>query len=137
MAGPHFDVVMDVKTPKERRRQERHTMDCRVTVLPPGRGRKRAIGHGWLKDISDQGARFGLDHPVEVGSSISLDVHFSNPDGETTTIRFRAIVLRLMPGTSQEIAVSFLGGGSFVRRKNPSKKGTRAIRPAKGRDWVN
>jgi PilZ domain len=137
MPAPHFIVEIDVKRHKERRRQKRHKMDCPVTVLTPGRGRKRVIGNGWLEDISDKGARFDLDHPLEIENQICLEVHFSNPDGAVTTIRFPARVKRISNGTSHEIAVSFLRCGSFVRRKDSLRKRLTPIQITKAGNWIN
>lgn len=124
---------------KEKRQRVRFKIDCPVTVLTPGRGRKRTLGRGWLYDISEKGARFFLDHPLEVGLRISLEVDFRNQDGQITGIRFPAIIRRLAPGDLHEIAVCFLKGESYIRRK--SARGKHHDSPwdrfAKGNNWIN
>lgn len=115
---------------EERRRQVRYAISCPVTVFTPGRGRKRAIGSGWLRDINDLGARFESDRRLAVDERVSLEVHFSNPDGAVTIMRFPARVKRISEGTAHEIAVSFLKGGTFVRRKGTACKNKSGI-------WIN
>ena len=126
-----------MKRQEERRRQERYVIGCPVTALTPGRGRKRVIGYGSLEDINDHGARFELDRRLEVDDLISLEVHFSNPDGAVTTIRFPGRVKRVFVGTSHEIVVSFLRGGSIVRRKDPLRKGVPPTQGSQGGNWIN
>ena len=123
----------------ERRRRVRYKMDCPVTVLTPGRGKKRVIGRGWLYDVSDKGARFILDHSLKVGTRISLEVDFTHPDGEITTIRYPGVVNRVLEGDSYEIAVFFLKGESYIRGKGSKgkSKGFPQERFTKGSHWVN
>jgi len=123
----------------ERRRCLRFKIDCPVAVLTPGRGRKQVLGRGWLFDISDKGARFVLDHPLETGNRISLEVDFQHPDGEITTIRYPGIVNRVSAGNSYEIAVSFLKGQSYIRGKSSKGKSNASIRGriTKGSHWIN
>ena len=127
---------MNLEIPKERRRHKRYQLGCPVTVLTPGRGRKRIIGCGKLNDINDYGARFGLDHPLRVNDLISLEVHFSNLDGELTTIRFRGTVKRVSAGALHEVAVSFLKGGSFIRHKSLAARGVPPAQTGTGGGWV-
>jgi PilZ domain len=123
---------------EERRRQKRYTIDCPVTVQTPGRGKKHPIGHGWLCDISDKGARFRLDHPMQVGSRISLDVHFSNPNHQVTTIRFPGIVKRVSQDDAHEAAIVFLKGTSFIRNNQDSfHKGLQQIHINEHGKWIN
>lgn len=121
---------------EERRKNKRYEIDCSVTVLTPGRGRKRTIAQGWLHDISETGARFLLDHPIQIGNRVTLDVHFSHPDGEVTTMRFQGIVKRVSSGESNETVVSFSRGGTFVRPAHARQKDAPRIQTAKS-DWIN
>ncbi|TAM79857.1 MAG: PilZ domain-containing protein [Acidobacteria bacterium] len=124
---------------KERRQRARFKIDCPVTVLTPGRGKKRLIGCGSLYDISEKGARFFLDGSLEAGHRVSLEVDFRHPDGGVTTIRFRSLVLRVLPGESYEVAVSFLKGESYVRGKGSRWKGEASPwnLVTKGNYWIN
>ena len=138
-AAKFLNNAQELTMPDERRRCLRYKIDCPITVLTPGRGRKRMIGQGWLYDISDKGARFFLDHPLDAGNRISLEVDFQHPDGEITTIRFPGIVNRVQSGESYEIAVSFLKGGSFFRSKGLKGKSANSPRGrfTKGSYWIN
>lgn len=135
----YSDHVIPVSMSDERRQRERYTIDCPVKVLTPGRGKKRMIGRGWLHDISESGARFFLDQPIEVGRRISLEVAFQNPDGEVTAIRFPGTVKRLNAGASHEVAMSFSKGGSFIRQKNSRGKDHASpwSRLTGGNTWIN
>lgn len=125
--------------PDERRRNTRYKIDCPVKVLTPGRGRKRIIGRGWLYDISDKGARFFLDHALQTGNRISLEVDFRHPNGEITTIRYPGEVNRVSPGDWYEIAVSFLKGESYIRGKGSKAKSEDSPRNRFTKDspWIN
>ncbi len=133
------DSVIPVSMSDERRQRERYAIDCPIQVLTPGRGKKRMIGRGWLHDISEIGARFLLDHPIEVGRRISLEVAFQNPGGEVTAIRFPGTVKRVNAGASHEVAMSFSKGGSFVRRNGSRGRNedSRWSRLTKGSNWIN
>lgn len=124
---------------EERRQHARYKIECPVTVLTPGRGKKRILGHGWLYDINDKGARFYLDRPLDTGQRISLEVDFRNPDGQVTTIRFPAIVRRVSPGDLHEIVVTFLKGESYIRGRNSRKKSEDPLwsRFNQGSNWIN
>lgn len=139
MGTIHPDSAIPVSMSDERRQKERYAIDCPIKVLTPGRGRKRMMGCGWLHDISENGARFLLDQPIEVGRRISLEVAFQNPDGEVTAIRFPGTVERVNAGASHEVAVSFSKGGSFVRQKSSRgrNKDSRWGRLTKGSAWIN
>ncbi len=137
MRATYSRVVTNVPMSEERREHKRYRIDCPVTVLTPGRGRKRMIGRGWLHDINDKGARFVVEHPLQAGDRISLEVHFLNPDGEVTVIRFPAVVKRVSPGSSHETAVSFCRGGSFVQREGSGKKSSPRIQLNNGSNWIN
>lgn len=129
---------MNSEMTKERRRQKRHEIDCPVTVLTPGRGKKRTLGRGWLCDISDKGARFRLDHPMQAGNRISLDVHFSNPNRQVTTIRFQGLVKRVSQVDSCEVAITFLKGTSFIRNGHGSfQKGLHQVHVNPSGEWIN
>lgn len=135
----YSDNVISASMSDERRQRERYTIDCPIKVLTPGRGKKKMIGRGWLYDISENGARFLLDQPIEVGRRISLEVAFQNPDGEVTAIRFPGTVKRVNAGASHEVAMSFSKGGSFVRQKSSRgrNKDSRWSRLTKGSTWIN
>lgn len=134
MQGSYSDAEALLPMRPERRKRKRFKMDYPVTVLTPGRGKKRTIGNGLLEDISDNGARFHLDHPLVAGNRVSLEVHFLDPDGEVIDIRFRGIVLRVTLSFSYEIAVSFLKGTSFPRRQHSRGKDQPI---SKGCNWIN
>lgn len=131
--------VASVPMTGEKRQRVRFKINCPVRVLTPGRGKKRLIGSGSLYDINEKGARFFLDHSLEVGHRISLEVDFRHPDGTVTTIRFRSIVARVLPGESYEIAVSFLKGESYVPGKLPRGKTAYSAwnLVTKGSNWIN
>lgn len=128
-----------VKMPmgQERRNRKRYKIDCPVTALTPGRGKKRTIGNGWLDDISDNGARFHLDNPLASGERISLEVHFSGPGGDLTDIRFPAVVKRVSHNVLYEIAVRFLKGESFIRRPSAQGKHLPRTQAGNGGRWIN
>lgn len=122
----------------DRRKCTRYRIDCPVAVVTPGRGKKRVIGRGWLHDIGEQGARFFLNHTLESGTRISLEVDFRNPGGQVTTIRFPGIVRRVSGGSPFEAAVSFLKGESYIRGKR-SWKDDKSIwdQFSNGNTWIN
>jgi PilZ domain len=97
------------------------------------------LGRGWLYDISEKGARFFLDHTLEEGRRVSLEVDFRNQYGEITGIRFPAIIRRIAPGDLHEIAVCFLKGESYIRRKGTycKRQDSPWNRFAKGNNWIN
>ncbi len=133
-----FAFMMTCPMSKERRRQKRYAIDCPVTVLTPGRGKKETIGRGWLCDISDKGARFRADHALQVGKRISLDVHFSNPNRQVTTIRFQGLVKRVCQEDALEAAIVFQKGTSFIRNKHNSfHKGLHQIHADESGKWIN
>lgn len=137
MRTTYSHAATNLPMAEERRERKRYKIDCPVTVLTPGRGRKRTIGRGWLYDISDKGARFVVEQPLHTGDRISLEVHFLNPDGEVTNIRYPATVKRVSPGPAHETAVTFSRGGSFVRRKESGEKSFRRIQMNGGSHWIN
>lgn len=122
---------------QEKRKRKRYKIDCPVTALTPGRGKKRKLGSGWLDDISDHGARFHLDQPLTTGERISLVVHFSIPSGDVTDIRFRAVVRRVSHLASYDIAVSFLKGESYLRRDGSRGKGLPRFHVGDSGRWIN
>ena len=139
MQADYSNDAIHVPMTEERRKHARYKMDCPVAVLTPGRGKKRTVGCGWLYDIGGKGARFFLDHTLEKGERVSLEVSFQNPDGEITTIRFPSVVNRVLSGDSNEIAVSFLKGESYIRGKRPGSRSKQSPRGTltKGSDWIN
>lgn len=132
----HPGELMSEPMAQERRQHKRYELDCPVTVFTPGRGKKRMLGRGWLHDINEKGARFIVDQSLPCGQRITLEVGFSGPDGEVTAMRFPATVKRVVPHASYEVAVSFLKGGSFVRRADTRYK--RLVRIQRGKSsWIN
>lgn len=139
MRPEYLSDTLSVPMTEERRKSTRYRIDCPVAVLTPGRGKKRTIGRGRLHDISEQGARFLLDHPLEVGARISVEVDFRNPGGQVTTIRFPGIVRRTSGESSLEVAVSFLKGESYIRGKRAEEKPEASIwdQFSNGSIWIN
>jgi len=137
MTATYLHDATNVPMSKERRERKRYRMDCPVTVLTPGRGKKRMIGRGWLHDINDKGARFVADNPLQAGDRITLEVHFLNSDGEVTDIRFPGIVKRASGENSYEIAVSFLKGESFIRHEDSRGEGMSRAQISKSGNWIN
>lgn len=137
MQTNYSDLEINGPMTQERRKRKRYKIDCPVTVLTPGRGKKRTLGSGWLDDISDHGARFHLDHPLATGDRISLVVHFSVPSGEVTDIRFRAVVKRVSHVASYDTAVSFLKGESYLRHDGSRGKGLSRLQMGDSGRWIN
>lgn len=131
--------VVNVLMIEDRRKRNRFKIKCPVRVLTPGRGKKKIIGRGTLYDINDKGARFTLDHALDEGKRMSLEVDFRNPDDQVTTIRFPAIVERVNRTTQHEIAVSFLKGESYFHGKRTSATTDNSLwnRFTKGSRWIN
>ncbi|HUZ48008.1 MAG TPA: PilZ domain-containing protein [Terriglobia bacterium] len=122
----------------EKRTTSRYQIICPVTVLTPGRGKKRTLGRGWLHDISESGARIHLEHTLGANSRVTLDVHFPNPDGKITTMRFQAVVEHTGDESPSGIDLVFLRGGSFIRGKlGELRKGSQLIRTSGNDRWVN
>lgn len=139
MRTEYLNDTLSVPMTEERRKSTRYGIDCPVAVLTPGRGKKRIIGRGWLHDISERGARFLLNHTVEVGARISVEVDFRNPGGQVTTIRFPGIVQRVSEGNPFEVAVSFLKGESYIRGKRAEEKSKKSLwdQFSNGSIWIN
>jgi PilZ domain len=122
----------------DQRTTSRYRIKCPVTVLTPGRGKKRTIARGWLDDISESGAQIQLEQSMAVNARITLDVHFSNPDGQITTMRFQAVVKHVFSGFPYRIGLGFLRGGSFIRGKlGDFRKGAQLIKTSGNDRWVN
>lgn len=139
MRTEYLNDTLSVPMTEERRKSTRYKIDCPVAVLTPGRGKKRIIGRGWLCDISERGARFFLNHAVEVGARISVEVDFRNPGGNVTAIRFPGIVRRVSEGSPSEVAVSLLKGESYIRGKRVEKNLEESLwdQFSNGSIWVN
>ncbi|HZT69966.1 MAG TPA: PilZ domain-containing protein [Terriglobia bacterium] len=116
----------------------RYSIDCPISVLSPGRGRKRTIARGWLHDIGESGARIFLNEPLPVEGRFTLDVHLPNPDSKITTIRFQARVTGVRYGPPYEMALSFLGKGGFIRGKVAEfQEGCSLVRPIESYRWIH
>jgi len=116
----------------------KYKIDCPVSVLTPGRRKKRTIARGWLYEIGESGARILLDRPLSLNSRVTLDVHLSNPDSKITTVRFKSVVTRIYYGPPYELALAFWGREDFIRGKVAEfQEGSQLIR-TKGSDrWIN
>ena len=94
-----------------------YKIDCPVSVLTPGRGKKRTVAQGWLYEIGMHGARIFLNEPLPLHARFTLDVHLPNPDSKIITIRFKSTVTGVCYGPPYELALRFLGRGDFIRGK--------------------
>jgi len=122
----------------EKQTESRYRIICPVTVLTPGRGKKRTLAQGWLQNISESGARIQLEHALGTNNRVTLDVHFSNPDGQTTTMRFQAVVEAQSNSFPCRVELEFLRGGSFIRGKlGELRKGSQMIRTGGSDRWIN
>lgn len=128
---------MAIKPPKERRQRERFLLQFPVTVLTSGPGKKRVLGHGCLKDLSDRGARFELDRGLEIDAKVHLEIHFQNLEGAVTTIRFPGKVERVSAVTGYEVAVSFVRAGSIIRGKTRSTQRLTSVQKCASGHWIN
>jgi len=73
-----------------------------------------------------------------MNNRVTLDVHFSNPDGQITTMRFQAVVEHIGHGFPYSIGLGFLKGGSFIRGKlGGFRKGSHLIRTSGNDRWIN
>jgi len=115
-----------------------YKIDCPVSVLSPGPGKKRMLARGWLHDIGQQGARILLNEPLPLNARVVLDVHLSNPDNKITTIRFKSRVSGVCCGPPCELALCFLGRGGFIRGKVAEFwEGSRLVRTRGSDKWIN
>jgi len=99
----------------EKRGSTRFAISCPVTVSIRGRGTRPEVTEGVLEEIGVGGARVSVPHPLEVGTPVTLDVHFSHPDGNITTVRFEGAVARASQNPGYDIAVRFRRRGRFLR----------------------
>jgi len=99
----------------EKRGSTRFAISCPVTVSIRGRGIKPEVTEAVLEEIGVGGARVNVPHPLEVGTPVTLDVHFSHPDGNIATLRFEAVVARASQDPHYDIAVRFRRRGRFLR----------------------
>jgi hypothetical protein len=95
----------------------KYKIDCPVSVLTPGRGKKRTVARGWLYDIGASGARIFLNEPLPLDARFTLDVHLPNPDSKIITVRFKSKVTGVYSGPPYKLALCFLGRGDFIRGK--------------------
>jgi hypothetical protein len=99
----------------EKRASERLAISCPVTLSVRGRGTRPEVTEAVLEEIGIGGARVSVPHPLEVGTPVTLDVHFSHPDGSIATVRFEGVVARASQNPRYDIAVRFRRRGRFLR----------------------
>jgi len=115
-----------------------YKIDCPVSVLTPGRGKKRTLARGWLHDIGEQGARILLNEPLPLDARVALDVHLPNLDSKITTVRFKSMVTGVCYGPPYELALRFLGRGDFIRGKMAEfREGSQLVRTKGSSRWIN
>lgn len=115
-----------------------YRIDCPVSVLTPGRGKKRTIARGWLCDIAERGARILLNEPLPVHAKFTLDVHLPNPDNRIITIRFKSIVAGVRFGPPYELSLRFLGKGGFIRgNAEHFREGTQLVGAKGSYRWIH
>lgn len=116
----------------------KYKIDCPVSVLTPGRGKKRMIARGWLAEIGVREARILLNEPLPLNTRYTLDVHLSNPDKTITTIRFQSIVTGVTGGPPSELTLSFLGKEGFIRSKVAEfREDLQYVRTRGSEKWIN
>lgn len=117
--------------------QLKYKIDCPVSVLTPGRGKKRTIARGWLYEIAESGARIFLDEPLSLNTRVTLDVHLSNPDSKIITVRFKSVVQKVLSGPPFELALTFSGREDFIRDKVTAfHNGSQLIRAKGSKKWI-
>ena len=99
----------------EKRATRRFELRCPVTIKIRGQGKKREVTEGQLWEIGTGGAQISLPHALEEGTPLTVDVHFSHPNGSITTIRFEGVVARASREPRYEIVVQFRHSGRFLR----------------------
>jgi hypothetical protein len=115
-----------------------YKIDCPVSVLTPGRGKKRTVARGWLYDIGAGGARIYLDDPLPLHGRFTLDVHLPGPDSKIITVRFKSVVTGICYGPPYELALCFLGRGDFIRGKVAQfREGSQLVRTKGSYRWVH
>lgn len=115
-----------------------YKIDCPVSVLTPGRGKKRMVARGWLHDIGENGARIFLDEPLPVHARFSLDVHLPSSDSGIMTIRLKSIVTAVCYGPPYELALCFLGRWEFIRGKGAQfREGSHLVRAKESYRWIH
>lgn len=116
----------------------KYKIDCPVSVLTPGRGKKRMVARGWLAEIGVRGARILLNEPLPLNTRFTLDVHLTNLDKTITTIRFQSIVTRVACGPPSELTLSFLGKEGFIRGKvTEFREDSQYVRTKGSERWIN
>src|SRR2546428_13961635 len=106
---------MSANRPGEKRRAKRFEIDCPVTVGLRRKGNGQAVGQGRLHDVAVRGARFYLSRPLEIGSSVVLQIQFRDLNESLTTVRFVGTVLRAAKKRPYEIAARFPRASRFLR----------------------
>lgn len=99
---------------EERRRGERFSIQCTVTIAAEDRGKIVEVQRADLQDIGAYGARFHASRKLEIGTRITLDVNFPSPRKGVTTLHFEGVVTR--SGIRDETAVEFNQAGKFLKR---------------------
>jgi hypothetical protein len=115
-----------------------YKIDCPVSVLTPGRGKKRTIARGWLYDIGENGARILLNESLPINARFTLDVHLQNPNSKITTIRFKCSVSGVCYGPPYQLALRFLGRGDFIRGKVVEfREGSHLVKTKGSYRWIH
>src|SRR2546427_6146487 len=121
---------MSANRPGEKRRARRFEIDCPVTVGLRRKGNGQAVGQGRLHDVAVRGARFYLSRPLEIGSSVVLQIHFRDLNESVTTVRFEGNLedhTRSEEHTSELQSQSNLVCRLLLEKKKKTKKHKRLL----------
>ena len=99
---------------ERRRGATRFRMESLVIVRSQGRRGPENVTKGKLADIGAGGARLLIDQPLEVGTTVTVEVNFPSARQGLARIRFDGTVVRAR--SQYEIAVSFVRPGRFLRK---------------------
>ncbi len=97
------------------RKHARFEIESPVTVGVRDLSNGAGLELGRLCDIGPRGARFCLDRRLRLDAEVILLVHFTDPCGRDTTIRFVGTVMRVGVNAPYETAVRFRGSAQFLR----------------------
>jgi hypothetical protein len=100
---------------ERRRGAARFRTESVVIVRSQGRREPEQVVSGKLADIGAGGARLLMDQPLEVGTTVTVEVNFPSARQGVAKIRFDGTVVRSR--SQYEIAVSFVRPGRFLRRR--------------------